>query len=163
MLYRTLGRERVGDKLPSYVFRLDDLARLEGLDPIVIVRDCRAVAASALARVRTGWTGRSWTERIDTPAKVAANWVRAVESLERNLARVHVVRFEGLVEDPSSTAMRIGEALGVEPGGFDLGLVRRPGGNKVCRFLDESDLEDIEGVAGAAMRRWGYSTAGSTG
>jgi hypothetical protein len=163
VLSRTLGRQRVGDKLPGYVFQLDRLARLDGLDLIVIVRDCRAVTASTLARVRSGWIGRSWTERIDTPAKVAANWVQAVESMERNLTRLHVVRFEDLVEDPSSTAMGIGEALGVEPGDFDLGLVRRPGGNKVCRFLDESDLEDIEDVAGAVMRRWGYSTAGSTG
>ena len=163
VLSRTLGTERVGDKLPSYVFQLDDLAPLEGLDRIVIVRDCRAVTASTLARVRTGWTGRSWTERIDTPAKVAANWVRAVENMERNRTRVHVVRFEDLVEDPESCAKRIGEALGVEPGDFDLGLVRRPGGNKVCRFLDESDLEVIEDVAGGAMRRWGYSTGDSTG
>jgi hypothetical protein len=163
VLSRTLGRERVGDKLPSYVFDLDDFAHLEALDRIVIVRDCRAVTASILARVRTGWSGRSWTERIDSAPKVAANWLRAVESMERNLTRVHVVRFEDLVEDPASSVKDLGEALEVEPGAFDPGLVRKPGGSKVCKFLDESDLEAIEEVAGAAMRRWGYSTAGSTG
>jgi hypothetical protein len=162
-LSRTLGGERVGDKLPSYVFQLDDLARREGLDRIVIVRDCRAVTASTLMRVQTGWSGRPWTRQIDTPAKVAANWVRAIESMERNMTRVHVVRFEDLVEDPASCAKGLGEALGVEPVAFDVRLVRRPAGDKVDRFLGESDLEDIEAVAGSAMRRWGYSPAGSAG
>lgn len=156
LLYRTLRRPHVGDKLPAYVFALDDLAAREGLACIAIVRDCRAVTASTLARVRGGWSGRDWTERIDTPAKVAGNWVRAVESIERNGDRVHVVRFEDLVEDPAACAGALGKALGVEPGGFDPRLVRRPDATKACRFLDRPDLEVIEEIAGPAMRRWGY-------
>ena len=156
LLTRTLRRPRVGDKLPAYVFALDDLAAREGLEIIVIVRDCRAVTASTLARVRTGWSGREWTSRLDTAAKAAANWVRAVESIERNAQRLHVVRYEDLVEDPASCAEGLGELLGVEPGAFDQRLVRRPDGTKACRFLDSTDLETIEEVAGAAMRRWGY-------
>lgn len=159
VLSRTLRSRRVGDKLPRYVFDLDDLARRDGLDRIVILRDCRAVTASTLARVRSGWSGRAWTERIDTPSKVAANWTRAVECVERNAARLHVVRYEDLVEDPAGCARMLAAALDVDPHGFDLALVRKPDGGKLCRFLDDRDLAAVEETAGDALRRWGYPTA----
>jgi hypothetical protein len=155
LLSRTLGRTWVGDKLPRYVFELDDLARREGLDRIVILRDCRAVTASTLARVRTGWKGRGWTERIDTPAKVAANWVRAVESMERNLSRVHVIRFEDLLEDPRRCVESLAAYLDLDPLAFDASLVRRPG-SKPDQILDHASRAAVEEVAGEAMGRWGY-------
>ena len=158
LLSRTLRRRWVGDKLPRYVFELDDLARREGLARIVIVRDCRQVAASTLARVRTEWSGRSWTERIDTPANVAANWVRAVESVERNLSRVHVVRFEDLVDDPRRCVEELAAYLDVDAGDFDTSLVRRPGRGPE-QLLDPSSEVAVEEVAGEAMRRWGYDGA----
>jgi hypothetical protein len=159
VLHETLGRPRVGDKLPAYVFALDDLAARDGLARIAIVRDCRAVTASALARVRGAWSGREWTQRIDTPARAAVNWVRAVESIERNAPRIHTVRFEDLVDDPAACVRGLGEALGVDPRAFDTGIVRRPDAGKVCRFLADADLDAIEEVAGPAMRRWGYPPA----
>jgi hypothetical protein len=155
LLSRTLGRTWVGDKLPRYVFELDDLARREGLDRIVILRDCRAVTASTLARVRTGWKGRGWTERIDTPAKVAANWVRAVESMERNLSRVHVIRFEDLLEDPRRCVESLAAYLDLDPLAFDASLVRRHG-SKPDQILDHASRAAVEEVAGEAMGRWGY-------
>lgn len=158
VLSRTLRRPCVGDKLPRYVFELDDLALREGLGRIVIVRDCRSVAASTLARVRTAWSGLIWTERIDTPAKVAANWVRAVESVERNLPRVHVVRFEDLVDDPRRSVEGIAAYLDVDAGAFDTSLVRRPD-RRAAQPLDPSSRAAVEGVAGEAMRRWGYDGA----
>ena len=158
LLSRTLRRARVGDKLPRYVFELDDLAPREGLMRIVIVRDCRLVAASTLARVRTAWSGLSWTERIDTPAKVAANWVRAVESVERNLSRVHVVRFEDLVDDPRRCVERMAAYLDVDAEAFDTSFVRRPD-RKPDQLLDHSGRAAVEEVAGEAMRRWGYDGA----
>jgi hypothetical protein len=155
LLSRTLRRTWVGDKLPRYVFELDDLARREGLARIVILRDCRAVTASTLARVRTGWKGRSWTERIDTPAKVAANWVRAVESMERNLSRVHLIRFEALLDDPRRCVESLAAYLDLDPGAFDTSFVRRPD-SKPDQLLDHASRTAVEEVAGEAMGRWGY-------
>jgi hypothetical protein len=155
LLSRTLRRSWVGDKLPSYVFELDDLAPREGLDRIVILRDCRAVTASTLARVRTGWKGRGWTERIDTPAKVAANWVRAVESMERNLSRVQVIRFEDLLEDPRRCVESLAAYLDLDPVAFDASLVRRPV-SRPDQLLDHASRAAVEEVAGEAMDRWGY-------
>ncbi|HYO47628.1 MAG TPA: sulfotransferase [Gemmatimonadota bacterium] len=159
LLGRILERTLVGDKLPRYVFALDELVQREGLRRIVIVRDCRAVTASALDRVRTGWSGQGWTERIDTPEKVAGNWLRAVASVERHAERLHVVRFEDLVGDPKSSLKDVAAYLGVDPDGFDTMLIRRPDGKKMRRMLDEGDLAAVEEVAGEAMRRWGYEPA----
>ena len=156
LLAESLGRVRVGDKLPGYVFALDELVPREGLSRIVIVRDCGAVTASTLERVRTGWSGRGWTERIDTPGKVARNWLRAIESVERNAERLHVVRFEDLVRNPRTSLDGVGAYLGVDPAGFDATLIRRPDGGKLRRVLDEGGLAMVEEVAGEAMRRWGY-------
>ena len=158
LLSQTLRRRWVGDKLPRYVFELDDLAPREGLGRIVIVRDCRHVTASTLARVRTAWSGRSWTERLDTPAKVAANWVRAVESVERNLSQVHVVRFEDLIDDPRRCVEGIAAYLDVDAAVFDTSLIRRPD-SKPDQLLDPSGRAAVEEVAGEAMRRWGYEGA----
>jgi hypothetical protein len=157
LLSRTLRRLWVGDKLPRYVFELDDLAFREGLRRIVIIRDCRPVTASTLARVRTAWRGRSWTERIDTPAKVAANWVRAIESVERNLSRVHAVRFEDLVDDPRRCVEGIAAYLGVDARAFDTSLIRRPD-PRSDQHLDSTSRAAVDEVAGEAMRRWGYGS-----
>lgn len=154
-----LRRACVGDKLPAYVFALDQLASIPGLRRVVIVRDCRSVAASTLERVRTGWSGRSWTERLDTPEKAAGNWLRAVESVERNAGQLHVLRYEDLVDDPGACLEEVAGYLGVAPGGFDAGLIRRPDRRAARGGLEGRDLAAVEAAAGEAMRRWGYDPA----
>jgi hypothetical protein len=159
LLAESLGRPRVGDKLPEYVFALDDLGPREGLARIVIVRDCRAVTASTLKRVRSGWSGQSWTKRIDTPEKIAANWIRAVAGIERHAGRLHIVRYEDLVDEPRGTLDRIADYLGVDPGRFDAELIRRPAEDRRRERLDGDARAAVEAVAGDAMRRWGYELA----
>jgi hypothetical protein len=159
ILSACLRRACVGDKLPAYVFALDELASLPGLRPVVIVRDCRAVTASTLQRVRTGWSGRGWTERLDTPEKAAGNWLRALESVERNAARLHVLRYEDLVDDPGARLEEVAAYLGVDPKGFNAGLIRRPEQRTAREGLEGRDLAAVEAAAGEAMRRWGYDPA----
>lgn len=155
-LRRTLGRRVVGDKLPGYVFALDELASRPGLRSVVIVRECRAVVASTLERVRTGWRGREWTRCIDTPEKAARNWVRAIESVERNAEGVHALRFEDLVARPRDVITGVARHLGVEPEGFGTEILKAPEPEKFRRILHADDVAAIERVAGGAMRRWGY-------
>ena len=157
LLSRTLRRARVGDKLPRYVFELDDLAPREGLARIVIVRDCRLVTASTLARVRTAWSGLSWTERIDTPAKVAANWCSARERRAEPVASARRA-IRGPVDDPRRCVERLAAYLDVDAGAFDTSLVRRPD-FKLDQLLDPSGRAAVEEVAGEAMHRWGYDGA----
>lgn len=157
-LGRALGVPVVGDKVPAYTFLLDELAPREELRCVVIIRDCRAVVASTLDRVRTGWRGREWTERFDSTRKAALHWARAVESVERNAGRLHVLRFEDLVRDPAATAETLAAFLDVDPRGFDVGIIRPPGREKFRESLDGSDLDTIDSAAGEAMRRWGYES-----
>lgn len=155
-LARALGTTVVGDKLPAYVFALDELSAIAELRCVVIVRDCRAVVSSTLERVRTGWKGREWTDRFDSTRKAAANWVGAVESTERNAGRLHVLRFEDLLADRDAAIEGLGRFLDVDPAGFDASLLRPPGREKFRDTLDDEDLRAIRSVAGEAMRRWGY-------
>jgi hypothetical protein len=154
-----LRRSCVGDKLPAYVFALDELASIPCLRRVVIVRDCRSVTASTLERVRTGWSGRSWTERLDTPEKAAGNWLRALESVERNAARLHVLRYEDLVDYPRACLAEVAAYLGVAPGGFNAALIRPTDQSAARRGLEGRDLAAVEAAAGEAMRRWGYDPA----
>jgi len=46
----------VGDKKPTYIFNLDRLAKVEGLNRLVIYRDCRDVVRSAMGKnQRDNW------------------------------------------------------------------------------------------------------------
>ena len=73
----------VGDKTPAYVFDLDRLARFDGLKRLVIYRDCRDVVNSAMKMARTKWDKKKLGNRYDTPEKVAGQWVKAIELMDR--------------------------------------------------------------------------------
>lgn len=151
-----LGKPVVGDKMPAYIGELDRLTQIEGLLRIVIVRDCRAVVASTLDRVRTGWKRQSWTKAVDSPEKAARTWVSTTERAERNLERIHLLRFEDLIRDPGATMDRLADHLEVERGLFDLSLLRPPGKDKIRRELSSDDMRSILEIAGPTMERLGY-------
>jgi hypothetical protein len=73
----------VDDKYPNYVFMSDKLTEVDGLSCWIIYRDCRDVTSSILKRVRNDWRNRSWANGINTVEKVATQWVRAIELMER--------------------------------------------------------------------------------
>lgn len=157
VLGRLFPRARiVGDKYPGYVFELDALTAEPAVKCVAIYRDGRDVAASVLKKVNTDWKGRSWTSKFDTAAKVADRWVNAVEIMERNAGRVLALRYERLVREPAAAARELGEWLGVNPAGFDLGIVHSESVGKHRSALPEADVQAILDVAGPTLRRLDY-------
>jgi hypothetical protein len=75
--------------------------------------------------------------------------------MERNLSRVHLIRFEALLDDPRRCVESLAAYLDLDPGAFDTSFVRRPD-SKPDQLLDHASRTAVEEVAGEAMGRWGY-------
>ncbi|MGI9590845.1 MAG: sulfotransferase family protein [Myxococcota bacterium] len=147
----------VGDKFPDYVFDLDQLCEIEGLRRLVIVRDPRDVARSAMQMSQTSWKGQDFTDEMDTPEKVAARWVRSIETIERNRDRIFALRYEHFVADPSAALDQIGEWLGIDPAGFERQRVHGASAGRYRDGLSPDEIDRILRVAGPTMERLGYA------
>jgi hypothetical protein len=154
------GAAVVGDKNPEYVHRLDKLAPTSDLACVVIYRDCRDVTSSYLKLARTTWHDKPWIRYSDTAEKIAGRWVDAVENMERHRDRIHVVRYEDLVQEPAAVLANLAEWLGLDPEGFgdqNPRYVHAKNIGKHGRGLTEQEVEDVMRVAGPAMQRLGYT------
>lgn len=149
----------VGDKMPAYLDRLDELAPTSGLASIMIYRDCRDVTSSHLKLARTSWRNLRWVRDQDTAGKVAKLWVDALETMERHRNRVHIIRYEDLVREPSRELGVLAEWLGVDPTRFPERSIRNVRDNHIGKYedgLSEQELEAVMNIAGPTMARLGY-------
>jgi hypothetical protein len=146
----------VGDKWPEYVFRLDTLARTDGVRLVIIYRDCRDVVSSTLEQVRTSWRGMPFTKELDSAEKIASRWVRAIEAMERHREKLHVMRYENLVQDPLAEVEVLGRWLDVDPWAFPIRSIRDTSIGKHKSTLSPDELSRVVEVAGPTMRRLDY-------
>lgn len=146
----------VGDKYPEHVFHLDRLSSVPGLFRVIIYRDCRDVARSAVDMSRTRWRGTPLALHMGTVEKVAKRWVHAIEMMERYADLVHVIRYEDLVADPRPVLEAFGTWLGVDPQGFRHQIVHSRSVGKYRQSLSTPELQDIITIAGATLERYGY-------
>lgn len=146
----------VGDKYPGYVFELDDLTRDANSECLVIYRDGRDVISSTLNAVRTIWSGRRWVKHINTPAKVAERWVRAVAVMERNAGKCHMIRYEDFVRRPKPVMEALGSWLDIDPTGFPVHVVRESSVGKHRSGLTPEELSAVVQIAGPTLERLGY-------
>ena len=146
----------VGDKYPRYVFRLDRFAAEPDLLIVVIYRDARDVVRSSIEQAKRGWRRTSFGDRLSSPESAAKSWVKAIESMERNLEHIHVVRYEDIVRQPETALRDLGHYLGVDPGGFTSSIIKQDRVGKHKQGLSEADQTVVMKVAGDAMRRQGY-------
>jgi hypothetical protein len=147
----------VGDKKPSYIFRLDRLPAPDKLRRIIILRDPRDVARSALEMATTRWDKEKNAVRYGSSQKIARSWVRAVESMERNAEGSHIVRYEQLIAEPERELGTIGGYLDVDPGRFNARIIRKDSVGKYRRGLSAQDLGTVLDIAGPSMKRLGYT------
>jgi Sulfotransferase family len=146
----------VGDKWPEYVFGLDTLAGTDGVQLVIIYRDCRDVVSSTLEQVRTSWRGMPFTKELDSAEKIAARWVRAIELMQRHRERLHKIRYESLVQDPLVEIEALGRWLDVDPWAFPISGIRDASVGKHRTTLSPEELSRVMDVAGPTMRQLDY-------
>ena len=157
VLRRIYPRARiVGDKWPDYVYELDKLVGVDGLRLVIIYRDCRDVVSSTLKKARTDWRGMPFAKQVDSPEKVAARWVRAIESMQRHQKRVHVIRYENLVQNPLAELEGLAVWLNIDPWVFPFKLIRDTSVGKHKDSLSADELAKVIDIAGPTMRQLGY-------
>ncbi len=173
----------VGEKTPGHALWWRPLARaLPELKVIFVVRDPRAVVASALA---LGWSKHH--------AMTAQRWnddVRRAEVARRSLGnRCLVLRYEDVVGDESGSRRSIGDFLGARPPGTGRSAPAPaagpsgPGGVPLFpaweawktsalgpvdpdrldswrRQLSAAQQRDVDAICHDPMVRWGYREAG---
>lgn len=142
----------VGDKKPTYIFNLDKLARIEGLNRLVIYRDCRDVVRSAIEKAQTGWRKKTFS----TATKAAWCWVKAIEIMERHADKIHTIRYEDLVSNTRPVLHDLGTWLGINPAGFRHRMIHTTSMGKYKHSLSDKQIEDIMKIAGPTMKRLGY-------
>lgn len=148
----------VGDKLPGYVFELDNLANDVNLRRLVIYRDCRDVVSSNLVQARAVWRRKSWVNEVDTAEKLARRWVAAIELMERHSEALYMIRYEELVRRPGPVLGALAEWLEVDPAGFSTQLVHANSVGKHGGGLTEEEMESVVRIAGPTMTRLGYGS-----
>ena len=146
----------VGDKEPHYVFAMDELASVNGLKRIIVYRDCRDVTSSLLENSRTKWRNKAWIKDFNAAEKVAKQWVRAVELMERNIDKLHAIRYEDLINQSDRELKKLGSWLGVDPADFSTEIIRDTGVGKYNIGLSDKELVTVMEVAGPTMSRLGY-------
>jgi hypothetical protein len=146
----------VGDKVAYYVFLLDELAHAEGLMRVIIYRDCRDVASSALQRVHMRWRSKSFVKNWDTAEKIARHWVHAIELMERHADKLYILRYEDLIQEPGRELAALGEYLGVDPAGYPLTMIQGDSIGKYAHGLSDEELATVINIAGPTMTRLGY-------
>jgi hypothetical protein len=146
----------VGDKFPGYVFDLDQLTASSRLLPVIIYRDCRDVTESALRMSRGQWKRKAFRWRMDTAAKVARRWVRAVRQMHEHQDSVHIIRYEDLIRSPAMELGRLGEVLDIDPTRFPLEIITTDRIGSHRKGLTSADLDAVMNIAGSTMIDLGY-------
>jgi hypothetical protein len=144
----------VGDKMPSYVFNLDKLAKVEKLKRIIIYRNCLDVTSSTL-QIQTAWLNNSLIRDTNSVESIAKQWVKAIELMEKHAEKLHIIRYENLIENREQELDLLGKFLEIDSQGFP-----RIGTNKsIDKYqsnLSEQDIETVMKIAGSTMERLGY-------
>lgn len=146
----------IGDKHPIYREHLAKLTDGEDVCCVMLYRDCRDVVRSSIEMSNGAWRGRPAAEKLGTVEKAAHSWIEAIETMESYGTRVFPLRYERLVQDPTSVLAEFSEWLGVDSSGFNRAIIRQTSLGKYKEGLSNDDISLIEEIAGPTLRRLGY-------
>lgn len=146
----------VGDKFPPYIHKVETFAEMDGLYPAIIYRDVRDVVQSTLIQSSTKWKRKKFSQNLNSPSKIAARWVKAIDKMEKYADNLHVIRYEELVTTPEAVLIQLADYLDVDPAGFNHTLIRTTSIGKYRSVLSDDQIAEIMQIAGPTMKRLGY-------
>jgi hypothetical protein len=149
------GTKIVGDKHPDYWFQMDNLAKIDSLNRLLIIRDPRDVAYSVVQKARGPWKD-SWPKSLQDVGNVARRWVRMVEAMKRNEDAIFTIRYEDLVTNPISTLNQFGDWLDIDPSGFRHEVIRADSIGKYNAGLSCEEIKLVNDIAGQVSQQVGY-------
>lgn len=157
VMQKTLGRlypgvRIIGDKKPTYLWMLSNFEQ-ENTYYVLIYRDGRDVVQSALNR---SW-GKVGSARFSTARKAVKNWIHAIDIMEENRDKFHIICYEDLVTNPREEMVRLAKYLDVDPDGFKPEMIKSSSVGKYKEMLTEQQIADVLEVAGPTLERLGYS------
>ena len=82
--------------------------------------------------------------------------MHAIEIMERHADKLHIVRYEDLVQQPQSVLKTLASWLGVDAGGFPTYLIRDISVGKHHDGLSDDELTTVMNIAGPTLARFGY-------
>lgn len=143
----------VGDKLPNYSLCLDQYARVQGLRCVVIYRHVFSVIHSYLKAVETKWRQVPTLNHLNTPERVARQWVESIHQLQRHRETVLALSYEQMLRQSQTAVESLGRWLEVDPAGFRLSILGNP--KPPARFEPAVEARILE-IAGPALQSLGY-------
>jgi len=153
----------VGDAANSYLHHVERLGRHTIVKQVVVYRDGRDVAAEMKQRVGGIWRQvaqsddpPSWFRSIATPGAAAAHWGESIARMEAHADQVRMVRYEDLIADPADVLNPLAEWLGIEAPSWADDYFRSDGIGVHRGILTDSEISDVEEVAGPTLARLGY-------
>jgi hypothetical protein len=146
----------VGDKWPHYLFNMDKFVAEPDVKRLAIYRDGRDVTSSFLKQARTTWQHMDWVGNVDTAEKIARRWVLSIELMEQHADRLHIMRYEELMQQPVQELTRLADWLAIDPAGFDAGMIKPTSIGKYQNGLTAEELDTVRAVAGPTLARLHY-------
>jgi hypothetical protein len=70
--------------------------------------------------------------------------------------KLHIIRYEDLIQQPHHEFEGLGRWLGVDPSGFSDKLIQDTSIGKYQKGLSEEEVATVMETAGATMTRYGY-------
>jgi hypothetical protein len=147
----------VGDKHPDYIFKLTRLMESPVLKVVVLYRDPRDVASSALREVRNRW--KKWvSDSLGNASVVAHRWVKTIQTMERHREGLYALRYEEFVQEPVEQTRALAHWLGIDPSGLRTQLIHSTRVGQYKDYLTKEELDKVLAIAGPKMVELGYRT-----
>ena len=147
----------VGDAFSPYVSNLDKTVSIPGLKHVAVYRDCRDVTATIKQRLKGSWyTPKFAAQRLGTTEKIAQDWLRHIQIMEKHKESIYMVCHEDLLSDPQKVLTPFAHWLCIDPQYFRYDFIHTGFANEYKRVLTAKDLDTIRAIAGPTMERLGY-------
>lgn len=142
----------VGDKWPRYIYDIEGMTAIEDCKRVVMYRDVHDVVPSYIKKFLKGTDPYD----VDAAREAAQNWNLAMQGIKTHHDKMHLVRYEALLQSPTETMQALADYLEIDVNKFDTDILFDSNSGKYKSKLSDEQIEAIRGVASDMIDEWGY-------